>query len=64
MQNRLTRRWLAVCALALSLSGLPAVAADDDVTLNFVGADIDAVVKAVAQLTGRNFIVDPLRNLD
>ena len=62
MQNRLTRRWLAVCALALSLSGLPAgvaMAAEDDVTLNFVGADIDAVVKAVAQLTGRNFLVDP-----
>jgi general secretion pathway protein D len=34
-------------------------AADDMVTLNFVNADIDAVVKAVAEMTGRNFILDP-----
>ena len=35
------------------------VAADEPVTLNFVNADIDAVVKAVAEITGRNFIIDP-----
>jgi general secretion pathway protein D len=34
-------------------------AAEDTVTLNFVNADIDAVVKAVAEITGRNFILDP-----
>ena len=34
-------------------------AADDTVTLNFVNADIDAVVKAVAEITGRNFLIDP-----
>ncbi|HEX8010567.1 MAG TPA: type II secretion system secretin GspD [Casimicrobiaceae bacterium] len=28
-------------------------------TLNFVNADIEAVVKAVAEMTGRNFILDP-----
>jgi len=33
--------------------------ADDTVTLNFVNADIDAVVKAVAEITGRNFVIDP-----
>ncbi len=33
--------------------------APDTVTLNFVNADIDAVVRAVAEITGRNFIVDP-----
>ncbi|MEP7207409.1 MAG: type II secretion system secretin GspD [Casimicrobiaceae bacterium] len=32
---------------------------NDAVTLNFVNADIDAVVKAVAEITGRNFVVDP-----
>ncbi len=32
---------------------------NDMVTLNFVNADIDAVVKAVADITGRNFVVDP-----
>jgi len=37
----------------------PVQAADDAVTLNFVNADIDAVVKAVAEMTGRNFVVDP-----
>jgi general secretion pathway protein D len=41
-------------ALALASS-----AAEDTVTLNFVNADIDAVVKAAAEITGRNFIVDP-----
>ncbi|MDH5286230.1 MAG: type II secretion system secretin GspD [Betaproteobacteria bacterium] len=37
----------------------PAAAASGAVTLNFVNAEIDAVVKAVAEITGRNFIVDP-----
>jgi len=36
-----------------------AFAADEPVTLNFVNADIDAVIKAVAEITGRNFVVDP-----
>jgi general secretion pathway protein D len=45
--------------LAFLLLAQPAGAADDAVTLNFVNADIDAVVKAVAEMTGRNFVVDP-----
>jgi general secretion pathway protein D len=49
----------AVFGLAVALIVLPASGADDTVTLNFVNADIDAVVKAVAEITGRNFIVDP-----
>ena len=36
-----------------------ALAADEPVTLNFVNADIDAVIRAVAEITGRNFVVDP-----
>ena len=36
-----------------------AAAGDDSVTLNFVNADIEAVVKAVAEITGRNFLIDP-----
>jgi general secretion pathway protein D len=32
---------------------------DDTITLNFVNADIQAVVKAVAEMTGRNFLIDP-----
>jgi general secretion pathway protein D len=62
-----TRRRLplrALVALLLSVflfsSGAPARAQDTDtVTLNFVNADIDAVVKAVSEITGRNFLVDP-----
>ena len=55
---RLLRRGAALAVL-LAVS-LVAVAADDDVvTLNFVNADIDAVVKAVSDITGRNFVLDP-----
>jgi len=47
-------------ALALAVASVPAAAQDaDTVTLNFVNADIDAVVKAVGEITGRNFLVDP-----
>ena len=47
-------------AAALLVSLVCAVsAADDMVTLNFVNADIDAVVKAVGEMTGRNFVLDP-----
>ncbi|MCL2309806.1 MAG: type II secretion system protein GspD, partial [Proteobacteria bacterium] len=31
----------------------------DTVTLNFVNADIEAVVRSVSEITGRNFIIDP-----
>ncbi len=46
----------AACAIAAPTAGY---AADEPVTLNFVNADIDAVVKAVAEITGKNFIIDP-----
>ena len=46
-------------ALAATLAAPVGQAAEDMVTLNFVNADIDAVVKAVAEMTGRNFILDP-----
>ncbi len=51
-------RWLLGLLLA-TLTALSAGAADEPVTLNFVNADIDSVVKAVAEITGRNFVVDP-----
>jgi general secretion pathway protein D len=34
-------------------------AAEDMVTLNFVNADIESVVKAVGKITQRNFLIDP-----
>jgi len=33
--------------------------ADESVTLNFVNAEIESVIKAVSQITGRNFLLDP-----
>ena len=57
------RRCLRVAARlaagALFALALVSSAADDTVTLNFVNADIDAVVKAAAEITGRNFVLDP-----
>ena len=59
-------RALLLVALMLTSSCLwaqqpPVVqsAGDDTVTLNFVNADIHAVVKAVSEMTGRNFLIDP-----
>ena len=50
--------------LLLSLPGIaqPQSAAGnsgEEVTLNFVNADIESVVKAISQVSGRNFIMDP-----
>ncbi|MGH8713353.1 MAG: type II secretion system secretin GspD, partial [Casimicrobiaceae bacterium] len=50
---------LAAAAVAAVLLAHPLQAAEDAVTLNFVNADIDAVIKAVGEMTGRNFILDP-----
>ena len=39
--------------------GVELHAASDTVTLNFVNAEIDAVIRAVSEFTGRNFLIDP-----
>ncbi len=49
-------RWAAAALFVLAMASS---AAEDTVTLNFVNADIDAVVKAAAEITGRNFVLDP-----
>jgi len=56
---RWSRAFLAAVAVLAALAGFAARAADDAVTLNFVNADVDAVVRAVAEITGKSFIVDP-----
>ncbi len=49
--------WLAALLLACSL---PASAAQSDkVSLNFVNADIQEVIKAISQISKKNFLVDP-----
>ena len=52
-------RLFAAAALVAAFLAPPARAADEPVTLNFVNADIEAVIKAVAEMTGRNFVLDP-----
>jgi type II secretory pathway component GspD/PulD (secretin) len=43
------------CGFATTLCS----AADDEVTLNFVGADIESAIKVIGQVTRRNFVIDP-----
>ncbi len=53
--------WLArlmLCAV-LVMPSFSAMAAEEMVSLNFVNADIEEVIKAVSQITHRNFLVDP-----
>ena len=54
--KRSARRNLAVLAMCLML---PFAHADSRVTLNFVNAEIDTVVRAMGQITGKNFLLDP-----
>jgi general secretion pathway protein D len=49
----------AVVCAALLAPAAATGAPDEKVSLNFVNADIEEVVKAVSQITGRNFLVDP-----
>jgi general secretion pathway protein D len=39
--------------------GIAASNGDDKITVNFVNADIQSVIKTIGQHTGRNFILDP-----
>ena len=58
-------RLLPIALLAFFLNGFliaektQAQPASDTVTLNFVNADIEGVVKAVSEITGKNFVLDP-----
>ncbi len=42
-----------------SVAGQPARPNPDVVTLNFVNAEIEGVVKVVSEITGKNFVIDP-----
>jgi general secretion pathway protein D len=53
-------RFLAALLWISLALGAQAQAPDaDTVTLNFVNADIEGVVKAVSDITGKNFVLDP-----
>lgn len=56
--------WALVTLLAAGLSGAPAVHAEqarraEPVVLSFVDADIEAVARTMATISGRNVVVDP-----
>ena len=65
MKPTLTLAALALAmGLALGTLGAPAALAQskraaEPVTLNFVGAEIEAVARTMATITGRNVVVDP-----
>src|SRR5438477_8559914 len=50
-------RWLAAMVLGAALGG--AALAQERLSLNFANTDIEAVARAMADFTGRTFIVDP-----
>ncbi len=50
---------LLTSLFALAANLLFAATVEETVTLNFVNADVEAVIKAVSEITGRNFILDP-----
>ncbi len=57
--RRLPVRLGLLLALALPVGSAPVQAAQDPVVLNFVNADIPSVIKAVGELTGKNFVISP-----
>jgi general secretion pathway protein D len=57
MRKRMFNVMRVVLCLLLAITG-PAVA-EERVSLNFVNADLDAVVRAIGHYTGRTFVVDP-----
>ncbi len=59
--NRALNSWVtrALFCGALFFSPAGMSAKDEKVSLNFVDANIEEVVKAISLITGRNFLVDP-----
>jgi len=57
--NPIARIARLLCCAALLFSSASMGAQEEKVSLNFVSADIDEVVKAVSHVTGRNFLIDP-----
>ena len=59
MSKAFCRVWLAMGVMLCGLWMVSANAEEEQVTLNFVNADIESVVKAVGVITGKNFVIDP-----
>ncbi len=62
MINSIVRRTLLICSLAIFIAA-PCHAEkqqeDELVSLNFVNADIQEVIRAISQISKKNFLVDP-----
>lgn len=56
--RRISAAAALLCAIAATQS-LPAFAATDEAAMNFVGADVESVIKAIGQYTNTTFIIDP-----
>src|SRR5688572_12924215 len=57
--ERALRRVLAAATIAAGAALFAPAAAQDRVTLNFANTEIEAVARAMADFTGRVFVVDP-----
>jgi general secretion pathway protein D len=59
--SRVVTTWVGrvLCFGALIFAPVVLGAQEEKVSLNFVNADIDEVVRAVSHITGRNFLIDP-----
>jgi general secretion pathway protein D len=55
----LARQCLRLATMLAALAFWSPVAAQDKVTLNFTNTEIEAVVRAIGQYTGKVFVVDP-----
>ncbi len=54
--------WLLLVALSAALTPSPSMAqepTENRASLNFVGADIESVVRAIGHFTGNTFVIDP-----
>jgi general secretion pathway protein D len=58
LPNRLLLKLLFSITFVI-FSNIAFAAEDDKVSLNFVNADLGSVIKAISQITGKNFIIDP-----
>src|SRR3954467_7945763 len=59
MNYRFVATSLALALLLGSVPGLHAQRTSEPITLNFVNAEIEAVARTMAAITGRNIVVDP-----
>lgn len=59
MINSIVRRSLLILSLALIATPCHAEKQEELVSLNFVNADIQEVIRAISQISKKNFLVDP-----